>query len=352
MEDATLARRARRSAALAIGVSSLLLFLAIARRRSLGIAFAGAIVASLSFAGAALLGQALWQQTTACVAFALGWLGWSFGTHRSSSAGYWLSLGAVSSIVAALIRPADAPIAAASFAICVTPILRERHRAALAAFAVGAVIVVACFASWNLTELGTVLPAGQSITHTHGGELFQRNPSKVLAAFLGLLFSPSRGLLWFAPIALVAVVVGIRAGSQARIVAVALVLQLFLYAAFYKWWGGVAFGPRLAAIVVWAGSFVVFGMVPRASWPRGAVVIASLITVAIGMVGLYGYDPRKWDLRVQIDRDPAAVWRVADGSIVAALRPLAPEAPAIVDSPGGPFVYCVGDTFSPVPPGN
>jgi hypothetical protein len=163
-------------------------------------------------------------------------------------------------------------------------------------------------------------------------------------AFMASMLSPSRGLLFFAPVVIAAVVVGARSSNVAKTFAAAIFGQLVLYAAFHKWWGGVAFGPRLAAIPVWASCFVLFGLAPSAA--KRTVTLAAAVTIAVGLIGLYGYDPRKWDLRVAIDREPARVWWVRDSVLPASLRPLPEGAAEIVDSPAGPFTYCVDRTFS------
>ncbi|MCZ6805557.1 MAG: hypothetical protein O7F08_01280, partial [Deltaproteobacteria bacterium] len=110
IDDAALARRARGSAAFAVALASLFLFLAIAQRAHPAVAFAGAMTAALSFGGAGLLGQGLWQQTVACVAFAASWLALARGTKESTSA-LWLSLGAALSLAAGVLRPADGVLA-------------------------------------------------------------------------------------------------------------------------------------------------------------------------------------------------------------------------------------------------
>jgi len=351
VDDATFARRARRSAALAVALASLFVFLAIAQRAHPIVALLGAATAALSFGGAGLLGQALWQQTVACVAFTASWLALARGMRESTSV-LWLAAGAALSLTAGLLRPADGVLAIAGLALCVRS-LRQRHQpVGIAAAAVLGAIVCAVFVAWNLRQFGTPWPVGQSITHAGSEGLFHSDLRDLGLAFAALVLSPSRGLLVFAPIVVVAIAAGARSTNQVRFLSAALLVQLAVYAAFYKWWGGVAFGPRLAAIPTWASCFVLFGLVTPTAVSRRLAAPAAILTIAVGLIGLYRYDPRKWDLRVDVDARPAAVWSITDTVVAASLRPLPEGWPEIVDSPQGPFAYCVDRTFSQGPTGN
>ena len=62
--------------------------------------------------------------------------------------------------------------------------------------------------------------------------------------------------MWFAPIAIVGVVMGLRDRTW-RWVAGGVVLQVFAMALFFKWHGGQAFGPRLLAEATWIAIFLV-----------------------------------------------------------------------------------------------
>jgi hypothetical protein len=152
--------------------------------------------------------------------------------------------------------------------------------------------------------------------------------------------------LVFAPIVVVAIAAGARSSTEAKALSASILVQLAIYAAFHKWWGGVAFGPRLAAIPVWASCFVLFGLVAPTSIPKRLVALAATVTIGVGLIGLYGYDPRKWDLRVNVDQHPGAVWAIGDSVLPSSLRALPEGSPEIVDSPEGPFSYCVDRTFS------
>jgi hypothetical protein len=132
-------------------------------------------------------------------------------------------------------------------------------------------------------------------------------------ALAGLAVSPARGLLWFAPIVLVALVVGLR-DRKDRWVAIGALAQVVFIAAFFKWHGGQAFGPRLVSELVWVTPLLVAGL-------RLAVLAApALVTVVVGQIGLWAYRPEQWEQRRLPDRHPEALWDVADSPIPAALR--------------------------------
>ncbi|MEM7135613.1 MAG: hypothetical protein AAF500_03490 [Myxococcota bacterium] len=349
IDDDQMARRARGSAALALGLCALFLFLAIRVRRPPLIALVGAMTAALSFAGAALIGQALWQQSVSCVALCASWWALAEGaTARPKSPA--LGAAIVLSTLAIAIRPADTLVALAGGVLAFSALWRTGRRTALAMSLVGALAVMVAFAFWNLNHLGTWWPSGQALTHRGTAPLFAHDVADVGLAYAGLLLSPSRGLLFFAPVVIVAIVAGARSIADARTFSLSLLVQLVVCAAFYKWWGGVAFGPRLTSAVVWAACFSLFALVEPKHVHGRLVGLAAIVTITVGLIGLYRYDPRKWDLRVDVDRAPSSVWSVSDSTIAASLRPLPPGTPAIVDSPEGPFLYCVDRTLSSTPP--
>jgi hypothetical protein len=87
--------------------------------------------------------------------------------------------------------------------------------------------------------------------------------SQILVHFIGLLFSPNRGLFIFTPVALLAVFGILRISSVPNrglrlalySFAVSLVLEITVYAAFQFWWGGDTYGPRFLV-----GALPIFGI--------------------------------------------------------------------------------------------
>ena len=70
-------------------------------------------------------------------------------------------------------------------------------------------------------------------------------------------------------------------------------------------------------------------------------------TAAVGLLGLWRFDPRLWELRHL--EQPAALWQVADSPLTALLTRPMPRY-AIGDAPHGPFRYCQPRPLQPWTP--
>jgi hypothetical protein len=162
-----------------------------------------------------------------------------------------------------------------------------------------------------------------------------RDTSHVFGAptgIAGLLVSPARGILWFAPIAVVGAVAALRRKSP---LGIALVLQLVTMAAFFKWHGGLAYGPRLLTEVTWLAIYA-------ACEVRIAVLApAAAVTILVGQLGLWGYRPEQWEARRRPEKNTEAFWDVRDNPIAATLDALPPGTPIAVDSPPRSRLRCV-----------
>lgn len=340
--DRDLALRARRAAAVAVAVSTTLLAAALSAELAPLGAAALALVAAASFAGAASLGQGLWQQTalliplTAALA-TIAWARWRRGLA--------LAFAPACLVVAALVRPASVSLVAALGVLLVLRLRACERRAPLAAVgALLALLAAAPFVAWNRAYFGSVLPIGQYVANgveAGGGGVFALAPRSLFPAIAGLLASPARGLLVFAPFVVVAAALAFARGPRdARVLAAGLVLHLLLIAAFRKWWGGWALGPRLLAEAVWVAPYVLAQVSIRGRAPRALVWSTAAITVAVGLLGLFRYNLGAWDLRRDPDRDRAALWDLRDSPLVAIVR--RPALPGL-DAPKGPFAYCARD---------
>jgi len=103
-------------------------------------------------------------------------------------------------------------------------------------------VFVAAVAGYNALRFGNPLETGY-------GEEASRFTTPLWLGLTGLLVSPGKGLLWYAPPLLLAAF-GLRALERRRPEVVALVLAmsaapLLVTAAYYQWHGGGAWGPRL-----------------------------------------------------------------------------------------------------------
>lgn len=355
VDDNRLRQRERFAAALSLGLSAALLALAIASRRSALIAFMRSGIALASFAGAATIGQGLWQATAALPLLMGGFaaLSWASVTRTWSEAAVsswrWaLRVTPALLLAAVLARPTIAPlcIGLGIAWIAVRPRVTDWLLATLFA-----ALAAAPFVAWNLTVLGHLYPTGQAAVNARYDEhLFVLTPGHIGTGIWGLLVSPARGLVFFAPVVLIAMIRSLRATSVERIVALALVAQLITMALFYRWWGGVCFGPRLLAESVW----VAIGV---ASWRpftsriwHGVFVVAALVTIAVGQIGLWGWRAEKWESRRNPDLDENALWDVHDSPIPAILTyDISPE--LLATDGGEPRVMrCRGGRLETVAP--
>lgn len=334
VDDELLRRRARRSASLALGISGALFTLGLLARSAPLVALVGGLLTALGFAGVATLGQGLWQQTAALPALTL-LLAFYAWTRRFP----WLALGAAFvGALGALLRPADAPLllgialATAVEAFRELPDIRSRQlvfvSGSLTAAAFGALPVVL----YALREHGTLLPLAQLTTNQRmASSVLSLSPERVLYGGFGLLVSPARGVLFFAPILLL---VPLWA-RHARLFALALALEFLLIASFFKWWGGLGFGPRLLSLSVWTAAFAAL-LVDTSAWTKRLSYGALAWGALVGVLGALNYDPRSWEIPKNPDRHPEALFSLTDSPwqhLLAAPEPtfeLGPELPGLL----------------------
>jgi hypothetical protein len=340
LSDRDLAARSRLGAALSVGLAITLLAGALCARIAALPATLLVLTIGASFAGAGTLGQAPWQQTallvplTAAVA-TVAWARWRGG----------LLLVATPALlaVAFFVRPAASLLL---LALGATWLLEWRAQGRgpswLAGAAALALVLVLPEVAWSLAHRGSILPMGQ-LTSTAAsmsdGRVFEARPGMVATALAGLLVSPARGVLLFAPLLLVAVYVAVRSGDRAaRLLAVGVVAHLVLIAVWRDWWGGLAFGPRLLAEAVWVAPWMIARAWPI-SWRSGRVFLAAsaAVTVVVGLLGALRYDAA-WDIRRDPDHHHEALWDLGDSPLLALARG---ESTSAIDAPPGPYVYCL-----------
>jgi len=295
---------------------------AMRRRAALGpnlmLAAITAMLCVLSFAGVATLGQGPWQATTP-LPFPLGAVavpGWPEARPRPPFVVPALLL------VAVMLRPTIAPLA---LGIGLTWARDTRVKKDWLVATAIALVVASPLIVWNAIHLYSPLPIGQWQANKHQTEnVFSL--AHAATGIAGLLVSPGRGLLWFAPIAIVGVVMGFRE-RRWRFLAGGVVLQVIALALFFKWHGGQAFGPRLLAEATGVAIFlVVAAPIGRA---RIVALVAAVLTVVVGQLGLWSWRPEQWESRRLPESHPTAFWDVVDS----------PLASTIVDTPTMPHAH-------------
>ncbi|MGH7336285.1 MAG: hypothetical protein ACREI7_01785, partial [Myxococcota bacterium] len=147
---------------------------------------------------------------------------------------------------------------------------------------------------------------------------------------LGVLGSPSRGLLWFFPAAILAAISAFaawrRLEGRQRLATIASALTIaafcLLTASFRNWWGGYSLGPRLLA-EIGLPAFLLVAIAARA----GRTIVRSALAILLLLQSLvhfrlYSSDLAiAWNGVVQVDRGGERLMSVRDGLLAAAFVP-------------------------------
>jgi hypothetical protein len=281
---------------------------------------------ALLIAVGAGLGTNLWAQTSQTL--------WQGETAISAlAAAVYLSLRGPSS---------TAVVAAASLALGVAATTRLQL--------LPAVLVVATMIAWTTGKhVATLLPlilSGTALValnlHWFGNPLGARlqieaasiadhfvtgSVGNPLVGLTGLLVSPSRGLLVFSPIVLVAAA-GCwrlrRANSDLRWFAVAAVIQIGVYSAYSVWWGGHSYGPRLLLDVVpLLAPLAAVGLPWWTSMRSRTFVAWALLgwSVTVAATGAFVFPHERWNTSpTNVDRFHERLWDWRDPQFVRAWR--------------------------------
>lgn len=268
-----------------------------------------ALVYGLGTCAFSLASQALWQHGPAQM-----WL--ALGAYLLVRAGPWSVPGAGAAFAAAVLcRTPDAVLALAATIYVLGAYRREPRR--WLGFIAAALAVASLQAVHSWVYFGAPWVMGQAMARTDVHHLHWHEP--FWRGFLGLLVSPSRGLLVYSPVFLFLLyrpVATWRASHPAvralLLGGIALVLVMSRYSG---WTGGACFGYRM---ICDAAPFLALAMVavlPRlSSWARAAFAAALALSVTIHSVGAFNYSPTQWDA-VDVEVHPEAVWSVRHGQL-------------------------------------
>ena len=305
------------TASILTALACTLIFLALLHQVTLAAALVTSIGLGLGTNYWAIASQTLWQHES--VAFGLALALWAYlrdaagirpGHHVA--AGLGLALGAAA-------RP---QIAVMVLMMLAWVSIRTGRRSALipaAAVLSAASAVTAANLWWFGHPLGAV--AGLEALHpeTHGVSSSFGAP---WAGAAGLLVSPSRGLLIFSPILLVALAglgPALRTERHLRWLAGAAALQFALYSSYSVWWAGHTYGPRyLLDILPPLAPFGAAGVDRLRSSRPARVVGTVLLAWSIGVAGLGAlvYPNDEWNTRpLEVDRHHERLWDATDSQI-------------------------------------
>jgi hypothetical protein len=292
---------AKLTASLLVAASVALLYLSaagfLAARR--------AVLLALTYAFAtcvwSISSQTLWQQTPAIFFLSLGT--WSLLRIEASS---WR--GAVTGFAFSAAF-ACRPTAALVLSVAALYMLVWDRRA-LVAFVVWAAPIAILLAWYNAFYFGSPFSFGQldvgraiALTKTGLADPWQ---TPVWLGAAGLLVSPSRGLLVYSPVLILAFAGSVLAWRDARYARLRvfslLVLVLWLPAfKWFDWWGGWSYGyrpivdsvPFLAVLAIPALQWTL----ERAAWRVGFVMLLCW-SVLVQVLGVFAYSPAAWNARV------------------------------------------------------
>ena len=197
-----------------------------------------------------------------------------------------------------------------------------RHRIA---YAVAFLVPLTIFAGLNFYWFGHALGNTQAFEAASLSAHRVRSTWQFpLTGALGLLVSPSRGLLVFSPIVLV--VLGARARDQAdrtvlRVTFAAAAVQLLVYASFSVWWGGHTYGPRylldVLPLLIPAAALGVSRIRQAPAVVAAGAAAALLWSITTAATGAFCYPHDAWNTDpVSVDHFHERLWDVRDSQIL------------------------------------
>ena len=319
-------------------------FLAVARLVPQPVALLTALAIGFGTNYWALVSRTLWQHET--VAFGMGLTLWAWLRPGDQIRSRDLWLGGVGLALAGAARPQVAPRVAVLLGWLAA---RSGARAALAPTAVvtlAAALTIATNYYWFGHILGGASRLEDVHPATHGVEGSVSATPWVGA--LGLLLSPSRGLLVFSPIVLTGLAAIRRTASTPtglalRWLAAGIVIQFAVYAAYSVWWGGHTYGPRYTLdLLVPMAPAIALGLarLAKTGWGTGVAGVLLLWSVAVAAAGAFVYPNEAWNTNpAEVDRAHHRLWEIHDAQVFRVFRSApSPQNFSLWDGPGVGFL--------------
>lgn len=158
---------------------------------------------------------------------------------------------------------------------------------AIAAFGLGLSVPLAAIAIYDYARFGSVFQTG------YAAEVAQWT-TPFFEGVTGLLVSPGRGLLWFAPIAVASVAFAPRFARrfpmEAAFSLAALATLVCTYASWYMWEGGWCWGPRflvpaMPLLLLPVGAWL--SETPRHPGARAGFALLAVVSLVVSWSGLF-----------------------------------------------------------------
>ena len=302
-----------KAAAVALSLLAVAFFLLLVRGRwHIGTNIAAAALLVAGTPVLTTMSQGLWSHTGELVALALSFL---LTRDSRQSRGHAAAAGLAAGF-ALWCRPTAVLLFPAALAMLET--WRERAR-----FALGAACGGIALAVLNLAWFGSPFGAYAGLNQDKFGFL----ETGGLTNLLGVLASPSRGLLWFFPALLISLIAihlakDSPAAQRENRAMIAVTAAVVLLAASYsRWWGGHSVGPRLLAELSLPCAYSFGAALNQARGRTLRVVLFSAAASQIALFSLLHFSPRSnsWNVEVAIDANPAARMSLKDSQLRAAL---------------------------------
>jgi hypothetical protein len=310
------------------------LFFGACRRLAGNAAWPATILLALGTCLCSVASQALWMHGPATFWLCAALYGL---TRPDADRGRWRTAAGLALGLAIISRPTAAFFAGATSAA----LLAGRRWRGAAWLALGCAVPVACLCLLNWSQSGNPILGGYADDNWH------ESPPWWLGLG-GLLIAPSRGVLVYSP-ALLLVPLGVwqlrrRDGTQGRNARGLLLawlaaagLTLAFYARWHDWRGGWCYGPRFLCetMPVLCLLFAVAYAGLRAAWQRRLAEGLVALSVAIHLVGLFGYSGfEAWHRRHDRPDEGRCLFALHDtqiaahaGALVRKWRGYGPESP-------------------------
>ena len=305
------------TASLLAAASGALVYLLARRRLTVRGALAVAVAFALGTGMWSTVSQTLWQHETTI--FGLTLAVWAF-----CRAEIRLREAVMIGIGLALAGTSRMQVAPAILVLAVGTLVRAPRREGLLAAAITGSAAAAMIVT-NIRWFGTPLGAAPLLEALHGVTHAQTHSFAFsLTGLAGLLVSPSRGLLIFSPVVLVAAA-GLRPAFRGPWsnplgwCLAAAAAQYGFYASYAVWWGGHTYGPRYMLDVLpllaplGAEGFARL----RSSFAKALATLALASSVTVSATGAFCYPHDRWNTDPRsVDRYHERLWDWSDSQIL------------------------------------
>ena len=174
--------------------------------------------------------------------------------------------------------------------------------------------------------------------------------SKTLINFIGLLFSPNRGLFIYTPILVLSLfeylnttkIKSKRFRNFLFLCGFSILLNVLVYSTFdTHWWAGWSYGPRfltgmLPILIIFLGLYLdnYTNLVNRNINHKkvisfGLILILLLISIFVQIIGVFYYPNGSWDADPNIDLHPERLWYWNDSQIIRTFQ-AGPKMPSLL----------------------